>query len=131
MPAGLDTSVLRIDPPVTGVEPCPLRFDAPEGIGTKRLYIIGHPGGGDLSFSINDNLLIGWKDPRLHYRTPTEPGSSGSPGFETERNVIAVHHSGDAGVARLDGPGTYDANEGIWMDAVKRAVNAPAAEGPR
>ena len=77
MPAGLDTSVLRLEPPVTGVEPCPLRFDAPEGIGTKRLYIIGYPGGGDLSFSINDNLLIGWKDPRLHYRTPTEPGSSG------------------------------------------------------
>ena len=122
MPTGLDVSVLRVNPVVTGVEPCPLRFDSPEALASKRLYIIGHPGGGDLSFSINDNLLIGWKDPRLHYRTPTEPGSSGSPVFDTDWNVVAVHHSGNAGVQRLDGPGTYDANEGIWVEAVKRAA---------
>jgi hypothetical protein len=122
MPSGLDASILRLDSPVPGVDACPLHLEKPEGVGEKRLYIIGYPGGGDLSFSINDNLLIGWKDPRLHYRTPTEPGSSGSPVFDTDWRVVGLHHSGDSNVPRLDGPGTYDANEGIWIAAVRREL---------
>ena len=131
LPAGLDTTILRLSAPVPGAAACPLHLEKPEGVGQKRLYIIGYPGGGDLSFSINDNLLIGWKDPRLHYRTPTEPGSSGSPVFDTDWRVVALHHSGDSDVPRLDGPGSYDANEGIWIDAVKRALQQKKAAEAR
>jgi Trypsin-like peptidase domain len=75
---------------------------------SHRLYIIGHPLGGQLSFSIQDNLLLDHEGPPggipglagrvlLHYRTPTEPGSSGSPVFEPVGwRVIALHHAGGA-----------------------------------
>jgi hypothetical protein len=91
---------------------------------TPRLYIIGHPGGRDLEISLQDNYLLGCNDRLLHYRTPTEHGSSGSPVFEAEDwRVVALHHKGSEAMNRLDGqPGTYAANEGIAILAIQNAV---------
>jgi len=88
-----------------------------------RMYIIGHPGGRDLELSLQDNQLVDCNERFLHYRTPTEGGSSGSPVFEPEDwRVIALHHKGSAHLARLDGHGTYAANEGIAILAIKSAT---------
>ena len=89
-----------------------------------RLYVIGHPGGGDLAFSLQDNFLLGSNDHLLHYRTPTEGGSSGSPVFEADDwRVVALHHAGDPNMKRIDGEGgTYEANEGIAIRAIQQAV---------
>lgn len=94
-----------------------------------RLYIIGHPMGRDIEFSIQDNHLLACNDTLLHYRTPTEPGNSGSPVFESERwRVVALHHGGSANVKRIDGvDGTYEANEGIAIRAIRKRL-ASAAE---
>jgi V8-like Glu-specific endopeptidase len=79
------------------------------------MYVIGHPKGRDLELSLQDNYLLGFDDMLVHYRTPTEKGSSGSPVFEPEDwRVIALHHKGNEEMKRLDGKdGTYEANEGI------------------
>ncbi len=86
-----------------------------------RLYIIGHPKGRDLELSLQDNHLVGTNQQLLHYRTPTEPGSSGSPVFEPEDwRVVALHHKGNEKMKRLDGQeGTYEANEGISILALQ------------
>ncbi|HKG61833.1 MAG TPA: serine protease [Pyrinomonadaceae bacterium] len=91
-----------------------------------RLYIIGHPMGRDIEFSIQDNHLLACNDILLHYRTPTEPGNSGSPVFESERwRVVALHHGGSANVTRIDGvKGTYEANEGIAIRAIRKRIQA-------
>jgi hypothetical protein len=90
---------------------------------TPRLYIIGHPRGRDLEISLNDNHLLASNDRVLHYRTPTEPGGSGSPVFEsTAWEVVAIHHLGSSSMKRLDGQGTYEANEGISILAVQKAI---------
>jgi predicted transcriptional regulator len=91
-----------------------------------RLYIIGHPMGRDIEFSIQDNHLLACNERLLHYRTPTEPGSSGSPVFESERwRVVALHHGGSKQVTRLDGvQGTYEANEGIAIRAIRKRIQS-------
>jgi hypothetical protein len=90
-----------------------------------RMYIIGHPGGRDLELSLQDNHLLDCDDTYLHYRTPTEGGSSGSPVFDETWNVVGLHHKGDTGMQRLNGaPGTYDANEAIAVRAILTATKA-------
>lgn len=116
----LDCTIVRLStpPPQTKpltCSPTPVRLRVPP----SRMYIIGHPGGRDLEFSLQDNYLVGCNDRLLHYRTPTEGGSSGSPVFSANWQVIGLHHAGDGLLPRLDGqPGTYAANEGIAVTAL-------------
>lgn len=94
---------------------------------TPRMYIIGHPRGRDLELSLQDNHLLATNEKLLHYRTPTEPGSSGSPVFEPEDwRVVALHHKGNEEMARIDGmDGTYQANEGISILALQKETKNP------
>jgi hypothetical protein len=82
-----------------------------------RMYIIGHPSGRDLELSLQDNYLLACNEMLMHYRTPTEPGSSGSPVFESNAwEVVALHHKGKEKMKRIDGEdGYYQANEGITV----------------
>src|SRR6187401_59922 len=102
-----------------------------------RVYVIGHPGGRDLAFSFQDNELLGHEGPpsgkpplegvcRVHYRAPTEGGSSGSPVFNDNAwAVIALHHmGGELGMPHLNGEaGSYAANEGISMQSIAEAIS--------
>lgn len=126
-PDALDCTIVRLKNLPTGIMPCPIASALPLRAGDPRVLIIGHPGGGGLSFSMSDNALIDYDDlgPRVHYRTPTEGGSSGSPVFNNDWEVIAVHHAGDDSMHSIDGQRTYEANEGIWIQSVRNAVNRP------
>jgi hypothetical protein len=95
----------------------PVRMNEPP----PRMYIIGHPSGRDLELSLQDNYLLACNDSLVHYRTPTEPGSSGSPVFESEAwEVVALHHKGKADMKRIDGQdGFYQANEGISIRKIQ------------
>ncbi|MBC7828275.1 MAG: trypsin-like peptidase domain-containing protein [Chitinophagaceae bacterium] len=89
----------------------------------QRVYIIGHPAGGTLQFSFQDNLLLDYDDHKLHYRTPTVGGSSGSPVFNANWDLIGLHHAGRTDMPRLNGKeGVYEANEGIWIQSIKNKL---------
>jgi len=91
------------------------------------VILIGHPNGDSLSFSVSDNEVVDHElddDPRdhprrIHYRAPTEPGSSGSPVFHHETlEVVGVHRTGRAKPLRADWPRAkpdevYEANEAV------------------
>ena len=119
----LDATLLQLDRPVPGVETYPIAPGLPVRDGLRRVYVVGHPQGGGLSFSLQDNLLLDWDQRLVHYRTPTEPGSSGSPVFDDQWRLIALHHAGRSDLPKLNGKsGTYEANEGINVLAIAEAI---------
>jgi uncharacterized protein with NAD-binding domain and iron-sulfur cluster len=121
--ADIDATIARLDPSPTGFAACPIAPANPPPRQGSRVYVIGHPQGGKLSLSLYDNLLIDRDDKVLHYRAPTEPGSSGSPVFDADWNLVGLHHAGDLNMLRLNGnPGRYPANEGIWIEAIRKAL---------
>lgn len=111
-----------IPPDVAPIPLCPFAAEMKDP--APRMYIIGHPGGRDTEISLYDNQLIACNETRLHYRTPTEEGSSGSPVFEPNNwSAVALHHSGKTTMSALDGSGkTYPANEGIPILAIQQAT---------
>jgi Trypsin-like peptidase domain/MAP3K TRAFs-binding domain len=123
-PYELDATILQLDQAVNDPDIYPLAEVLPIIETSARVYIIGHPAGGTLSFSLQDNALLAHKDPpgKIHYRTPTVGGSSGSPVFNRNWDLIGLHHSGDTTMPMLDGTGTYQANEGIWIRAIIKAI---------
>jgi hypothetical protein len=148
-----DATLLRLTIRPTGAKPLPCGDQLPDlgsdfgRLGTaldppRRLYVIGHPGGRDLQFSFQDNILLDHEDRaggrravadvcRVHYRTPTEPGSSGSPVFAAEAwRVLALHHAGRKdGMPCLNGrpEGTYGANEGVSVASIRGAATTEAS----
>lgn len=121
-PRELDATVATLEDASAGSDPCPLTAVRPRLDGKQRVYVIGHPEGRELSYSIDDNVLLDYDDRVLHYRAPTEHGSSGSPVFNRDWEVVAVHHAGRSEMPRLHGEGTYPANEGIWIEAIRQAI---------
>ena len=86
------------------------------------VYVIGHPKGGGIKFSIRGNDLLAYDADhfKVHYTAPTEGGSSGSPVFTQAWQLMAVHHAGDDKTRRLDDPtATYKANEGITIKGIR------------
>lgn len=133
--AEFDATLLRLDRPVPLLDAYPIAKRQPPLENKERIYVVGHPLGGGLSFSMQDNLLLDHDERRVHYRTPTEPGSSGSPVFNSQWELIALHHAGRSDMRMLNGKdGSYEANEGISIMAIRdglaRKLGAAAASVP-
>ena len=112
------------------------------------LNIIQHPLGGlkQIALRHNDIIRIPEGKPEfLYYTTDTEPGSSGSPCFNDQWELVALHHSGvprtvGGQVLRRDGqpwregiddPALIDwiANEGARISAIVAALRAEVLTG--
>lgn len=120
----LDCAIVRLSSHVKGIEPYPMCADVPE-LERSRVYLIGHPLGQTLSFSISDNVLIDYVDPKVQYRAPTSPGSSGSPVFDSTWALLALHHAGhEANMPKLRGNGVHAANEGLSFAAIAKQCAA-------
>lgn len=98
---------------------------------TTKAFVVGHPKAGPLQFSVHDSLLLDVcpHERLMHYRTPTEPGSSGSPVFNAKWEVVALHHAGSQRTPRLNGLGEYQANEGITLQSIRLAIGAVRPAG--
>lgn len=80
----------------------------------QRVYVIGHPKGGDLVISMFNNDLISYELPYVHYSSPTEGGSSGSPVLAADLDVIALHHKAVY---------SKQANEGVLLDQIRDKIS--------
>jgi hypothetical protein len=83
--------------------------------------IVQHPSGLPKQIALYHNVVVYADHARVQYLTDTEPGSSGSPVFDSSWSVVALHHSG----GYLAEPSTgkiYFRNEGIHVQALIRGL---------
>ncbi|MBT2391966.1 endonuclease [Streptomyces sp. ISL-1] len=74
--------------------------------------IIQHPNGEPKQLALRENKVVDLLEKFVHYETDTAPGSSGSPVFNDQWEVVALHH---AGVPRTDENGKPLALDGsLW-----------------
>jgi hypothetical protein len=130
--AALDFAVLRLAD-AAGLRPTGGTPNAPpRGWITPRwrelepdetLFVIQHPQGDTLKLA--SGRYDSREPSRLRYRVDTEPGSSGSPCFTAQMDLVALHRGSAEGVA----------NQGVPFDAIVTALPAgffpePGAEVP-
>ncbi len=88
-----DVTVVRAEPGVAqqwGAVPV-----IPRSLEDLRwVNIVQHPGGGPKQIALYHNLVSYVDDTFVQYYTDTMPGSSGSPVFDSDWNLVAIHHSG-------------------------------------
>lgn len=139
-PHEFDCAILLLDeaPPASGVAPIAKKLPLTGQQSAPRVFVIGHPEGRGLEFSINDNDLLDHDEAkrqpvtRVHYRAATEEGSSGSPVYKEGRlEAIAIHHGYTR--SRLidnelddveDKQSSYEANEGIGLQSLKAMLES-------
>jgi V8-like Glu-specific endopeptidase len=80
--------------------------------------IIQHPNGGPKKIAFTDNKVSAVFNDLVQYSTDTEPGSSGSPVFNQDWELVGLHHRG-GGLAGPDGK-KYFTNEAIQIAPVVR-----------
>jgi endonuclease G len=108
----------------------------------EYVAVIQHPGGAPKKIALRNNKLVDLFDDFLHYTTDTDRGASGSPVFNDQWQVVALHH---AGVKRRDSAGrvlavngsvwtpemgedriAYVANEGVRVSSILAALKTVA-----
>ncbi len=114
----MDFSVVRIEPSdsLPALESwgtLALAAGLPPGI-NEHVTIIQHPGGGAKQIALTANQVVNIFEHRLQYTTDTLPGSSGSPVFNDDWKVVALHHAGGNLVTNQKGDKMF-ANEGILV----------------
>ncbi|MFF8974220.1 trypsin-like serine peptidase [Streptomyces sp. NPDC014995] len=132
----LDFALVRVAPGPDGRPPGDTfgwnRLSAQTGklvIG-EPVNVIGHPMGRLKEIAVRDNVALVRLDDFVHYRTDTEPGNSGSPVFNDQWEVVALHHSG---VPRTDDQGRVLRRDGrVWQHGDgDDAIDWVANEGVR
>ena len=94
------------------------------------LNIIQHPNGEPKQLALRENEFIDLLDNFLHYHTDTAPGSSGSPVFNDQWEIVGLHHSG---VPRKDSQGRILTRDGsVWKSSMgEHKIDWIANEGIR
>jgi len=89
----------------------------------SRVNIIQHPGGQPKQVAFVDNEVEYVDQSVAQYLTDTLPGSSGSPVFDDNWNLVALHHSG-GWMPSPDNNSTHFRNEGILISAILKDLAA-------
>lgn len=97
--------------------PSPLEKDMP-------LMIVQHPDGGPLKLALDTRAIIGVNanGTRVRYATNTEHCSSGSPCFDMDWTLVALHHMGDPAISWRGASATADATHGTNKRTRRRVL---------
>lgn len=91
------------------------------GIG-EFATVIQHPAARRKEISLRENQIVDEDDTVLHYASDTEPGSSGSPVFNDQWEIVALHHASTPARGRAELGARI--NEGIRVSRIAAFVHA-------
>jgi V8-like Glu-specific endopeptidase len=97
--------------------------DAAEPVVGAPGYIVQHPLGSRKRLGYVRNQISAFDDRTVHYLTDTQEGSSGSPVFDGEGRLIALHHAGGR-PQEVVGTPPVKKNEGIRIPRVVAGLTA-------
>jgi endonuclease G len=86
----------------------------------EYVTIVQHPRGQKKQIALRENKIIDIPDRFLHYSADTEPGSSGSPVFNDQWEVVALHHASVVAPDQAELGGFL--NEGIRISRILKFV---------
>ncbi|MGF1469028.1 MAG: trypsin-like serine peptidase [Sandaracinaceae bacterium] len=92
----------------------------------ERVNVVQHPRGRFKEVTLQSNQVTDVFSNVVQYTSDTEPGSSGSPVFDNDWELIALHHA--AGTADAEQPGRWLDNQGIRVDAIVKHLRQHASE---
>ena len=123
----LDYALLQVPAPQADRGWISLPQAAPQLGDDAPLLIVQHPKGTPMKLAMDLESSMGLDKSgfRLRYRTNTEEGSSGSPCFSMDWDLVALHHFGDIGF-RTPYP-TY--NQGVPAHLIRKDIERVAAAG--
>ncbi len=106
----LDYALLRLREPIGNAQAptasgkrgwIPVSTLVPVPEPTDILFIVQHPKGDPLKLAVGTVIAQNKNGTRLRYDTNTAGGSSGSPCFDANLDLVALHHGGDPSYAHL------------------------------
>jgi len=129
---GLDFSIVAVGDPIQGQGRLrdfgfsPLSQAKDKHMIGEFANIVQHPQGRFKEVVLRENRLVNRYDDCLHYVADTEPGSSGSPVYNSEWQLIALHHWGGPWIDGRDGSGQhgFEINEGIRISSIVRKLRS-------
>ena len=121
-----DYALLRLEPSVSsvqGIAPVSVNWEHPPEK-DKGVYLLQHPLGQTMQLALSPNGITGVYERKglLQYISETAVGSSGSPCFNEDWQVVAIHHAQKSGAF-----GVYC--EGILMSRIKERIQKGLQRG--
>jgi hypothetical protein len=115
----LDFALVRLKAPPISAPSVTLSNEA--AYPAQPANILQHPGGagGLMQVALRYNAIVHVDPTRLYYVTDTENGSSGSPVFNDDWQVIALHRAGIVDDARRP---VKNANQGVPLTAIEPLI---------
>ncbi|MFI0366917.1 DNA/RNA non-specific endonuclease [Actinomadura sp. 1N219] len=129
---GLDFALVAVDAPSAELAAFGYnRLIEAEGkaIIGEFVTIVQHPRGDRKQVALRENRIVDIPELFLHYAADTEPGSSGSPVFNDQWEVVALHHA-SVPVPEPEETGGF-VNEGIRISRICKVVRETSLPEPQ
>lgn len=124
-----DWAVVRATEALDDAWPVVKLSEAAEPTQGSSAFIIQHPGGDRKRVGFVRNQVSAFTDRVVHYLTDTQEGSSGSPVFDGQGRLIALHHAGGR-PQQVVGKAPVKKNEGIRISRVVAGLAAQDVQVP-